>query len=226
MLTYGVPVDWSIEPLSRRHVGPLARLYAEEFFAGLPAPLGLAVGWLTVWERARKQCGVVAVVDGVPAGVVLWERSKLRPALPGLVLGLCVLSGLVLGALAVGSGSLGYWLSLGVVVGCLALTIAASGWRLVTGVVLAARSSAPPSGSWTLAGFVIDRRYRRARTGERVMADELVAATTEALAAANVSCVRLSVGHDRAADLYRSFSAVDVAAVRWAGRTHRVMQVG
>lgn len=220
-------MNWGIEPLDRSHIGALARLYADEFYGQLPYRLRYGVAWLSVWERARGGNGVVAVVAGDPVGVVLWQRSPLRPARAGLVaLGSLSVAGVALVQTAWAESSLFPW---PYAVFCVALAlfaVVAGGVTSLVGIVLGARGGRAPSGSWGVTGFAVDRRFRRDRTPGVSIADELMAAAKQVGERAAVP-VRMTTSADGPAALYQQRAGAQVvSAVRVAGRTYRLMQVG
>lgn len=219
-------MNWGIEPLDRSHIRALARLYADEFYGQLPYRLRYGVAWLTVWERARDGNGVVAVVDGDPVGVVLWQQSPLRPGRAGLVaLGTLGLAGVAI-AMAVWSPVAFGWAN---AVFCVALAVFAvvtGGRTCLVGIVLAARAGRAPSASWGVTGFAVDRRFRRDRTPGGSIADDLMGEAKRVVLAADV-VARLTTSDERRAALYReSFGARSLAVVRLGGRRYRVLQAG
>lgn len=220
-------MNWGIEPLDRSHIGALARLYADEFYGQLPYRLRYGVAWLSVWERARGSNGVVAVVDGDPVGVVLWQQSPLRPGRAGLVaLGSLSVAGLALVQTAWAESSLFPW---PYAVFCVALALfaaVAGGMTAMVGIVLAARAGRAPSGSWGVTGFAVDRRFRRDRTPGGSIADDLMGEAKRVVLAADV-VARLTTSDERRAALYReSFGARSLAVVRLGGRRYRLLQAG
>jgi ribosomal protein S18 acetylase RimI-like enzyme len=225
-VAYDLAVNWGIEPLDRSHIGALARLYADEFYGQLPYLLRYGVAYLTVWERARGGNGVVAVVGGDPVGVVLWQRSPLRPGRAGLVaLGSLSVAGLALVQTA-WMESLFPWPYAVFSVALAVLVVVAGGMTSLVGIVLGARAGRAPSGSWGVTGFAVDRQFRRDRTPGVSIADELMGAA-ERVARDSDALVRLTTSDERRAALYQeSVGARSLAVVRLGGRTYRLLQAG